>query len=158
MRQLTLNLPFGSVVFIFPLVVLFQCTISELAIYHLRWYARVQDSSVKSHSRRASLDTLTPTSPCFVDFASIKLYLIVLSLLTGVGAPKILRFFICLNYVSANISYSSSHYSKCKHSPQLHTEGILRYEEMLYNPLTENALFDCIAPSSKLLFCRLGNN
>ena len=87
MRQLTLNLPFGSVVFIFPLVVLFQCTISELAIYHLRWYARVQDSSVKSHSRLALLGTLATKAPCFVDFASIKRYSIVLFSLTGVGAP-----------------------------------------------------------------------
>ena len=92
MRQLTLNLPFGSVVFIFPLVVLFQCTISELAIYHLRWYARVQDSSVKSHSRLALLGILATKAPCFVDFASIKRYSIVLFSLTGVGAPKILRF------------------------------------------------------------------
>ena len=68
----------------------------------------VQGSSVKSHSRRASLDTLTPTSPCFVDFASIKRYLIVLSLLTGVGAPKILRFFVRLFDVSTNITFGFS--------------------------------------------------
>ena len=46
LTQLTLNLPFGLVVFCFDLlVVLFQGLISELARYHLRWYAGIQGSS-----------------------------------------------------------------------------------------------------------------
>ena len=32
----------------------------------------IEGSSLKSHSRRVSLDTLAPSTPCFVEFASAK--------------------------------------------------------------------------------------
>ena len=59
LTQLTLNLPFGSVVFCFDsLVVLFQGLISELARYHLRWYAWVQGSSPWRYTTYSSCEVV----------------------------------------------------------------------------------------------------